>query len=205
MTAWSFQGEERQFDEDAMEAYSNDPQYAYMTYQMQPPNIWDRLKWFLVDLWNEFWNNPVTSRLTIWIFILTMLGIAVFFVLRMKFRSAIVDSSATLAPDSIITLDDERIDYNALIALALSENDFKNAIRWLYLKGLVQLAQKNKIRLAEWKTPYDYQTELTGNSVDPYAKLCLLFEYVWYGEFDVKRADFDKGKNYLEMLEESIE
>lgn len=196
---------DRAFDDGAMETYANDPQYAYMNYTIQPPTIWDQIQWFLWDLWAEFWSNPVTSRLTIWLFILTMLGVAVFFIIRMKFRGALQNSSNQTIPDAYISIDDERIDYNELISASLDQNDFKNAIRWLYLKGLAKLAQRERIRLAEWKTPYDYQIELTGKMIDPYAKLSLLFEYVWYGDFDVKRADYEKGRNYLEILEESIE
>jgi hypothetical protein len=195
----------RQFDRDAMRAYADDPQFAYMSFKMQPPSIWDRLLWYLIDLWNEFWNNPITSRLTLWLFILTMLGIAIFFILRMKFRGVLENSNNAVIRNSSVAIDDERLDYDSLIGQSLEQNDFKNAIRWLYLKGLSKLSQKEKIRLATWKTPFDYQMELKGNSVDPYARLSLLFEYVWYGDFEVKRSDFDKGRNYLERLEESIE
>ena len=196
---------DRSFDENAMEAYTNDPQYAYMNYVIKPPTIWDQITWFFADLWAEFWENPVTSRLTIWLFVLGMLGVAAFFIIRMRFRGILEDSNSQTNVNESLTIDDVNLDYNELISNSLSRNDFKNAIRWLYLKGLASLAKKERIRLAEWKTPYDYQIELTGKTIEPYAKLSLLFEYVWYGDFDVKRADFEKGRNYLEILEESIE
>ena len=196
---------DRSFDENAMKAYAADPQYAYMNYEIKPPTIWDQIMWFFADLWAEFWRNPVTSRLTIWLFVLGMLGVAAFFIIRMRFKGVFENSNSQINVIESLSIEDERIDYNDLINKSLSQNDFKNAIRWLYLKGLVSLAMKERIRLAEWKTPYDYQIELTGKTIEPYAKLSLLFEYVWYGDFDVKRADFEKGRNYLELLEESIE
>jgi len=196
----------RSFDERAMAEYAASEEFAYMNYVVQPPSIWDRIKWFLWELWQEFWRDPIKSRLTLWLFVLAMFAIAAFYIIRMRFKHVIAGGSSS--HEQMITqlaVDDERINYQQLIDEALNRQDFKAAIRYLYLSGLALLAKKERIRLAEWKTPYDYQLELSGKSIAPYAKLTLLFEYVWYGDFDVKRADFDKGRNYFELLQESVE
>jgi hypothetical protein len=197
---------DRAFDDRAMAEYAASKDFAYMSYVVQPPSIIDRIRWFFMELWQEFWRDPIKSRLTLWLFILVMFAIAAYYVIRMRFKHVLTAGTAGYG-DAIdqLSIDDDRINYQELIEGALERQDFKSAIRYLYLNGLALLAKKERIRLAEWKTPYDYQLELTGKSVVPYAKLTLLFEYVWYGDFDVKRADFDKGRNYLELLQESIE
>jgi len=205
LSAWAGDSPVRAFDTAEMKKYAASEEFAYMTYVVPPPSIWDQIKWFLLQLWYEFWQNPVTSRPTLYLFILVMFAIAAFYIIRMRFRKAMMNHSANVGEGVHLRIDDERINYPLLIEQALNQQDFKSAIRLLYLSGLAQLASKERIRLAEWKTPYDYQLELSGKSVPPYVKLSLLFEYVWYGDFDVKRADFDKGRNYLEMLQESIE
>lgn len=206
LNVWAADPPARSFDKAEMKAYAASEEFAYMNYVVPPPSLWDQLRWFLLQLWYEFWANPVSSRLTLYLFIIAMVGIAVFYIVRMRFRRAMMQHSTQMPMEDVtMRIDDERLSYPQMIEAALERQDFKSAVRLLYLSGLAQLAGKKRIRLADWKTPYDYQLELSGKSVQPYVKLSLLFEYVRYGDFEVKRADFEKGRNYLEMLQESIE
>lgn len=198
-------GEPAQFDREAMEAYARQPDFQYMQVVMEPPSLIDRLWWWLLDLWREFWDNPVNSRLTHILFIIIMAAVAVYFIRRMVFQRVLVGGGDQMAGMMGTPLAQERVDYAKLVQESLEKRDFKLAVRFLYLQSLILLSSKEAIRLADWKTPYDYELELRGAAVEPYARLSALFEYAWYGDLEVKRADFDKGRNFFERLEEALE
>ena len=89
LTVWAAETPLRAFDKEEMKKYAASEEFAYMNYVVPPPSIWDQIKWFLLQLWLEFWQNPVTSRLTLYLFIIAMVGIAAFYIIRMRFRRAL--------------------------------------------------------------------------------------------------------------------
>jgi hypothetical protein len=82
-------------------------------------------------------------------------------------------------------------DYDALIAKAVAIKNFRLATRYHYLKALQQLSQKEAILLAADKTNFQYLSELTGKPCkQAFASVLLVYEYVWYGEFEMDENKF---------------
>ncbi len=194
----------RKFDQAAMSSYANSADFEYMNYRIQTASIWDMLKWWLQDLWYEFWSNPISSRLTLYLFILVMLGIAVFYLVKIKYGRVLSKSGQATRNEMIVPEDLHEVDYKSLVSASLLANDFKLAIRYLYLGSLAHLAKKDIVVLREWKTPYDYSTEIPTDIEPHYSQLSKLFEYAWYGDFGVNRADFDKCRNLTERIQEGV-
>lgn len=198
----AFQPADRSFDEQEMAEYAENPQFAkYLELNVQPPSIWDQMLWWLERLWAEFWSDPLRADLTWFIIAMAVLGVGVFYLLKLGFTKAVVTSqnhnhgSLHISPNS-------SIDYQIEMKNALLDKDFRLAIRFMYLDVLLGLSSKGLIKFQDWKTPLDYQLELPEQSRESYQKLASLFEYSWYGDFKVDRSDFDKGTNYAQMLDE---
>ena len=84
-------------------------------------------------------------------------------------------------------------DYDRLISKAVSTNNYRLAVRYLYLKALQKLAAAGVIELAADKTNAVYLRELSGKAYkNEFASLTLHYEYIWYGEFATDEAAYKK-------------
>lgn len=84
-------------------------------------------------------------------------------------------------------------DFEALINHALQSSNYRQAVRYQYLKTLHKLADKKYIELARDKTNYQYVHEINNPEYqNEFAALTLNYEYVWYGEFAVEKNIYQK-------------
>lgn len=81
------------------------------------------------------------------------------------------------------------------------QEDFRSAIRYNFLYLLKKLSDKKLIEWNPEKTNKDYYNEL--NSVmqkDEFHKLSYIFNYVWYGEFEVDSRSYEIFKNQFQSF-----
>lgn len=84
-------------------------------------------------------------------------------------------------------------DFDALINQALQNGNYRQAVRYQYLKTLHNLAGKNFIELAPDKTNFQYVGEIKNREYqNDFAALTLNYEYVWYGEFAIEKNIYQK-------------
>jgi hypothetical protein len=84
-------------------------------------------------------------------------------------------------------------DFVTLIRQALQSRNYRQAVRYQYLRTLHMLAEKNMLQLAPDKTNFQYVGEITDRNVQQdFASLTLNYEYVWYGEFEIDKNIYDK-------------
>lgn len=87
------------------------------------------------------------------------------------------------------------IDFKTLIQQALETNDFRLAIRYQYLFLLQKMSSKSIIELHKDKTNSDYQYEIKDTTLrQSFGYLSYIYDYAWYGEFDVSRPDYDQAQ-----------
>jgi len=194
----------RMFDSEMMDAYASQEAFNYMNYTVRPPSIWERLSWWFQSMIERIFLNPNTpwlTRILYYMVILLVVGAAIFYIIKLRYGKGLTSdySSHQLGIKSIENTKAE--DFENLIDEALSNNNYKLAIRYLYLKTLSSLSKKHLISLKDWKSPYDYQRELKGDTATCYAEIARLFEYVWYGDFDANKEDFDEGSKLSHKLE----
>lgn len=81
------------------------------------------------------------------------------------------------------------MDHEREIRRAEEQGDLRKAIRYLYLRTLKDLAQKNLIHYRHESTDSDYlrQLEQTDHYRD-FGRLARHFQYAWYGKFSVAPA-----------------
>ena len=86
--------------------------------------------------------------------------------------------------------------FDTAIARAANENNYRMAVRYLYLQLLQRLTAAGAIEFAADKTNTEYLRELTGKSYkEEVASLTLYYDYVWYGEFAIDAAAYSKIEN----------
>ncbi len=201
-------GSVRQLDETEMSSYAADTDFNYMNMRIEPPSIWQRLKWWFGALIASIFDNPNTPWLAnslFYVILVLVLGLAIYYIVRLRYGGGLSPDSKYFTSHGARIVDGaEKLDYDSLINTALDEKQYKLAIRYLYLKTLTFLHAKDVIAFREWKSPYDYEKELDKSIVPAYRSLTGLFEHAWYGEFNVGNDEYSEGKKLAITIEEEL-
>ncbi len=89
--------------------------------------------------------------------------------------------------------DMSEIDLNDKIRESVTNSEYRIAIRYLYLKTLKVLAERNAIKMHAKATNNDYLQQMRDSSgYDEFVLLTRIYEYVWYGEFQPANQQFEK-------------
>lgn len=92
-----------------------------------------------------------------------------------------------------------------LIEKALLNNDKRLAVRYYYLLVLQGLSEKQLIDYEFDKTNSDYIKELKSSDLTlGFQKATTLYDYIWYGNFDVTQENFGKAQHTFNDLERLI-
>ena len=107
--------------------------------------------------------------------------------------------------DLSLNITEERLhqqDYDELLQSALEKNEFKNAVRILYLKALQDLTKAELITWKANKTNSDYLRELSSHPAkSTFSRLTYFYEYVEYGDFEINRDGFQKFRDIYQTME----
>ncbi|MCL6266462.1 DUF4129 domain-containing protein [Flagellimonas myxillae] len=112
-------------------------------------------------------------------------------------------------PNTVSLSEDERIikteDIQQLIRNALADKNYRLAIRYYYLHVLKLLSEQELIDWQLQKTNDDYINEL-GNSAlkSSFSRATLLYDYIWYGEFNIDQERYSKAEKVFVSLKNSI-
>jgi hypothetical protein len=119
-----------------------------------------------------------------------------------KRRSKANKNNEAQVEEEIIT---NESDFDALIRQALLNSNYRQAVRYQYLRTLHLLAGKSLVNLAPDKTNFNYVSEITNSDYrNAFAALTLNYEYVWYGEFDIDKNIYEKIDYNFSSLNKKI-
>jgi len=111
--------------------------------------------------------------------------------------------------NTVLLSEEERImkteDIQSLIKKALEEKNYRLAIRYYYLYLLNLLTERELITWELQKTNEDYLQELSQSKLKPlFQKVTLLYDYIWYGEFQIDGEGYERAKHKFDQLKNSI-
>lgn len=138
----------------------------------------------------QFLNSPPV-KLFFW-------ALALFFIVFILYRIFLKNSlfafnknkSADIAEDDFISLN-ELSQYDSLISEAEKKNDFNLATRYLFLKTIKVLSDKEIIHFLPDKTNREYVKEMERHSsTKEFSSLTRSYEYVWYGKFLIDKNQY---------------
>ncbi|MCU7548944.1 DUF4129 domain-containing protein [Chitinophagaceae bacterium LB-8] len=140
----------------------------------------------------SFYRQPWFKTM-LWIFIIgTFVAVLIWYLevsnVRLFRKSAISISNAS---KEVETNDIYSINYDTDIKNALNTNNYRLAIRLLYLQTLKLMADKDIIQYKAEKTNSDYLWQLQGTAFyKDFFRLTRDFDYTWYGKFDISAEAF---------------
>jgi Domain of unknown function (DUF4129) len=74
------------------------------------------------------------------------------------------------------------------------------AMRYLFLKTLQKLNERELINFAADKTNSQYAREIPAAKRNEFANLALYYEYIWYGNVGVQKETFDGIKTKFDTF-----
>lgn len=97
------------------------------------------------------------------------------------------------------------INYAAAISKAIAGNNYRLAVRLMYLQVLTNMHHNNIIRYKQDATNFDYLVQLHQTGYYPeFFKVTRHYEYAWYGLFPVNEQAFNVIKQDIEALTQKI-
>ena len=187
----------REFDQVKVDNFKNLDEFNYTKSSTDNQNILLRMIiWLWDNTFGYFFKNVDANVLEIVVYILSLLFII--FIIRQFLKSKISAPLTSYAsfnkPVGYLIKDDNisGIDFNQYLKEALQNNDFKVAVRILYLKLLKNLDDSKKIIWHPGKTNHQYQNEIKETDLrNDFSKLTWIYECVWYGGFKIDKRSFN--------------
>ncbi len=183
----------------------NESDFIYERSQ-QNTGWWSRLKKAISDFFRDLFNIKnagQASRATD--IAIKIAGIIVFLLVIYFIFKAVVNkegkwvfgksSDKNIIPVTDIESNLHTTDFKTLIAQAENDNNYRLAIRYYYLWLLKKLTEEEVIEYDVEKTNSDYQNEITSKAISKqFAYTSYLYNYIWYGEFNIDQNEFNKAK-----------
>lgn len=96
-------------------------------------------------------------------------------------------------------------DIPSLIEEAVKKGDYRLAIRYYYLQLLKILNEKGLINYEFQKTDAEYLSEIENDNFKrPLKQVMRIYDFIWYGGFNVSEKDFAVAQNTFQDLESSL-
>lgn len=150
---------------------------------------------------NDFLQAPILRTI---LMLLALFFVAVILYHLLKDQAIFRKVSSRLPTKVVDVQNDELLqnDYDLLVHQACKLSDYRMAVRYLFLKTLQELRDKNIIEYLPGKTNSRYATEIPQQWRNEFSRIVLHYEYAWYGKFRVSREQFTLiEKNYASFLQ----
>ena len=198
----------RQPSKDQLESYRQNPEYQYYE-ELEPPaeGFLSRLWRYLIHWLDTFFGDPdygVTRKGLGYVFVA---GMAIFVVLKLmgvNFDGIFTQKSTSFVPYDILSENIHGIPFNEAIEQAIRAGNFRLAVRLHYLRLLKELSDANLINWQLNKTNRTYTYELPAEFQPSFEAITAQFEYVWYGDFAINQAFFNRVRHQFESFQSEI-
>ena len=201
------------FENSVKEDYSSeDFQYEE---KIPEKSAWDHFKEWLRKLIGRLFGvtAPVAGIVVVWILYgvaIIVVALVIYFIVKSMVNKEGQWIFSKSSSKRIINYDDiERnlkdIDFDKLIKDTLKLGDNRLAIRYYYLWILKKMAEKDIIDWNPEKTNSDYLYEIKSNTLKTdFSYVSYLYNYIWYGEFEVDQTSFESAKHTMEKTLQSL-
>ena len=180
----------RLLPEDIFEKYKNDPAFKYDHKQDEAKDWITKIKnWINQQLAIIRSSKAFSTALDYFYYALAILALILIIRGLIKGeRRGFLFGKVANNEIKIIDNDEDinQLNIDELISSAMDSKQYKLAIRYLYLKSLKLLADRELIELKNNKTNHQYISEIKNNQIaNAFQRATLSFEWIWYGDFPV--------------------
>jgi len=182
---------------DKVQDFLNDKDYLYNTEPAQTPeSLWQRIRFWIQQLIAEFlYFLGKGGNLFSYIFYAIVLAVLIFVFMKLlgvSPQNLFLRSKKIISENMPVFEEDiNALDFEKIISEAVENENYRKAVRFLYIKFLKILSDTEQIEWKKEKTNKDYKREMKNSKfISEFSKLTKVYEYVWYGEFKIKQGFF---------------
>lgn len=188
-----------------LQRFLQDPQFHYVKQQYETLSFWKQLLQGIRHFFQKLFGYAPSGQVIeffIYALIIAFLIWAVIKLVGMDYVKAVIKPSAKVmssyAPDHA-QLSQENME--KALEEAKAQQDWKRVIELQYLLSLKALAASGQLELEKGKTNQDYVYELRSPKLkEPFIQLSRIFEYVWYGDFELQDATRAHAESHFQAL-----
>ena len=208
---------QKKFDQKALDDFKSQDDFNYNV-KLQEENIFEKAwawlgrvaKRILSIIFDDI--GPAVGVLAAivkaipWI----VLGLLLFFILKffLNVNTRNATDSLETVPAIHLTNDEELIknqNISELVQQAIQEKNYRLAVRFYYLLILQKLTDKELIVWQQEKTNEDFIREVAHLKIaSDFTETTRLYDFVWYGNFEINEAEFLKAEPLFHTLIKKI-
>ena len=200
-----FRVEVRVLSDSILENYKNDSAFNYDNMSSEPQDWITKIKnWINQQLALIRTSKTFSTALDYFYYLLAIL--ALILILRglikgdrrgLLFGKIANNEIKMVEQDENLNL----LNFDELFRSALDNKQYRLAIRYLFLKSLKLLSDKEMIELKNNKTNHQYFLEIKNTQIaSVFQDATLSFEWIWYGEFPVNEEIMNSSQNKFNNL-----
>lgn len=204
--------QKKEFNHNKIEDFKSSDDFIYERKEEEPgilQRFWNWIKESVKSFLRNFFNDidPAVGVLSSILRVLPyiLLAIGLFFIVR-YFANIAPKTILEGKNESLVNFSDDeellqRDDLETLLAEAVSNNDYRLAIRFYYLIILKKLSDASIIDWQQQKTNKDYIKELSEKRyLEEFKNSTKLYDFVWYGKFELTKKEFQDSAKKLQLL-----
>lgn len=206
--------EELRFEPSFKEKYNSDD-FVYEE-KTKEQNFWDRFKEWLSSILEKIFGftNNKSAMNVVDILLNTLAVFIILFVVYLIVKSILnkegkwvfgKNSDRRLINYDEIEKNLHLVDFEKLIQQSIQSGEKRLTIRYYYLWLLKKMYAKQIIEWDAEKTNSDYLYEIKNETFkNDFAYLSYLYNYIWYGEFEIDEIAFEKARKAFEKTIQSV-
>lgn len=208
--------QKKSFDSEKLKEFQSSEDFIYEKVEPEPNMlqrfwIWmkESIKTLLRGLFEDIDPTLGVLRSILKAFPYIILAIGLYFIIK-YFVNVDPRSIVEGKNESIVQFssDDEllqREDLEDILSKAIQVQDYRLAIRFSYLIVLKKLRDQGIIKWQQQKTNDDYISELIDKDYkDEFIETTKLYDYVWYGKFEMNEPGFNNAQKTFKKLHQKI-
>ncbi|WP_131538429.1 DUF4129 domain-containing protein [Pedobacter nototheniae] len=198
----------RKFNNQAVKTYSKQKDFIYDDVAPETLSWWDRFLNWLGNLLSKVFGKTIGGGFLKYLLIAVAIALIVFIVMKLigiDFKVLTGKSKMLEVPFEESLENIHEINFDEQIEKALQSNNYRLAVRLLYLKTLKKLSDHQVIIWLPEKTNQAYIQEIkqVDNQI-AFSKLTQQFEYIWYGEFFIDQQNFERINQSFHQFNQKI-
>ncbi|MFH2095529.1 MAG: hypothetical protein ABIJ16_07485 [Bacteroidota bacterium] len=184
----------REIPDSALAHYYSDPAYDYgvIVFTSEPETFFEKILRYIGDAIDWLMSGNGIAGYIRWIILIALIVILVLKILGAQVQGIFVSSKYS-RDISIQEIEEDLSseDMDERIRSLISEGNYREATRMLYIKLLKTFNAAGIIKWRINKTNTDYRIELIDTSWEkPFRKVSNFYDYVYYGNFHVDSGQF---------------
>ncbi|MEO6489391.1 MAG: hypothetical protein ABIO04_05560 [Ferruginibacter sp.] len=186
----------RNISPDTVRKWKSDPRFAYITnldslLKVKQQEALSKQETSRVDRsTTSIFSSPVIEAI-LWT---VAIGFVLFILYRLFLSEGLFRKSSTTSKVKLVDTPGNSAglskDFDSLLHQSVKLGDYRMAVRYLFLKTIAQLSEKDYLQQSADKTNYQYVQEIEQGKKNDFASLVVSYEYIWYGKFPISSDSF---------------